>query len=108
MIGKVQSGLTGRVSGTDEVDVESVRGACFAACRAIVDALADQPVEAVDRQATPRHAGGKNDGPPPDDIVAIEANLTRCRIDTSDRARDQYLRPEPPCLLERAARQFVA
>ena len=75
MIGKVQSGLTGRVSGADEVDVESMGGARFAACRAIVDALADQPIEAVDREATPRDAGGKNDGPRPDDIVAIEENL---------------------------------
>ena len=55
-----------------------------------------------------RHASGKNDGPPPDDIVAIEVDLTRRRIDASDRARDQYLRAEPPCLLERAARKFVA
>jgi hypothetical protein len=86
------------------VDVESVGGARFAARRAIVDALADQPIEAVDRQATPRYASGKNDGPPPDNIVAIEANLPRCRIDTSNRARDQYLRPEPPCLLECPAR----
>ena len=78
MIGKVQGGLAGGVSGTDEVDVESVGGARFAARRAVVDALADQPVEAVDREATPRDAGGKNDGPRPDDVVAIEVNLTRC------------------------------
>ena len=83
-------------------------GARFAACRAIVDALADQPIEAVDREATPRDASGENDGPRPDDVVAIEVNLTRCRIDASDRARDQNLRPEPPCLLECAARELVA
>ena len=43
-----------------------------------------------------------------DDIVAIEINLTRCRVDASDRARDQYLRPKPPCLLECAAGKLVA
>ena len=59
-------------------------------------------------EATPRDAGGENDGPRPDDVVAIEADLTRCRIDAGDRARDQYLRPEPPCLLQRAARKLVA
>src|SRR4030095_6366907 len=90
------------------MEVEPVGGARFAACRAIVDALADQPIEAVDRQTTPRDPSGKNDGPRPDDIVAIEDNLSRRRIDASTRARDQYLRPEPPGLLECAARKLVA
>ena len=80
----------------------------FAAGGAILDALSDQSVEAVYAQAAPRYAGSENDGLPTDDIVTIEANLTRCRIDTSDRARDQYLRSEPPRLLEGAARKFVA
>ena len=60
-------------------------GARFAACRAIVDAFADEPIEAIDREATPRDAGGKNEGPRPDDIVAIEVDLTRC----SDRCERQ-------------------
>ena len=47
-------------------------GARFAACRTIVDTLADKPIEAVDREAAPRDASGKNDGPRPNDIVAIE------------------------------------
>ena len=46
MIGKVQRRLAGRVSGADEVDVESVRRARFAARGAVVDALADEPIEA--------------------------------------------------------------
>ena len=108
MIGEVQSGLAGRVSATDEVDVESMGSARFAACRAIVDTFADKPIEAVDREAAPRDASGKNDRPRPDDIVAIEVNLTRFRIEASDRARDQNFRPEPPCLLQCAARELVA
>jgi hypothetical protein len=49
MIGKVQRRLAGRVSGADEENVEPVRGAGLAARGAVVDALADEPVEAVDR-----------------------------------------------------------
>ena len=108
MIGKVQRRLTGRVSGTDEVDVEPMGGARFTACRSVVDTLADQPVEAIDREATPGDASGKNDGARADDVVAIEENLARRRIDASDRARDQNLRPESPRLLECATRELVA
>ena len=103
MIGKEQGGLAGGISRPDEVDVEAVRGAGFAARRAVVDALADQPIKPVDRESAPRYARGKDDGPAPHDVVAIEANLTRRRIESGHGARDQYLRPKPPCLLERAA-----
>jgi hypothetical protein len=34
--------------------------------------------------------------------------LTRSRIDPGDKARDQNLCPEPPCLLERTTREFIA
>ena len=44
----------------------------FAACRAIVDAFADEPIEAIDREPTPCDAGRENEGPRPDDIAAIE------------------------------------
>jgi hypothetical protein len=83
-------------------------GARFAACRSIVDTLANEPIEAIAREATPRHASGKNYCPRPDDIAAIEKNLTRFRIDLSDGARDQNLGPEPPCLLKCTTREFVA
>ena len=108
MIGKVQRRLAGRVSGADEVDVEPVRGARFAARGAVVDALADEPIEAVDREAAPRDAGGENDRSRPDDIVAVEGDFARRRIDAGDRARDQDFRAEPPRLLQRAARKLVA
>src|SRR3990172_1499339 len=90
------------------MDVESMGRTRFAACRSIVNTLADEPIEAVDREAAPRDASCKNDGSRLDDIGAIEVNLTRFRIDASDRARDQNLRPEPPCLLECPTREFVA
>ena len=65
----------------------------FAACRAIVDAFADEPIEAIDRESTPCDAGRENERPRPDDIAAIEVDLTRARIDASDGPRDQNLRP---------------
>ena len=80
----------------------------FAACRPVVDALADEPVEAVDRDTAPRDAGGKDHGSRADDIVAIEVNLPRFRIEAGNGARDQNLRAEAPCLIECAAREFVA
>src|SRR5947207_1582353 len=80
----------------------------FAACRAIVNTFADEPIESVDRQATPRDARRENDRLRPHDVVAIEMNFTRSRIDASDRARDQNFRPEALCLLQRAARELVA
>ena len=33
----------------------------FAARGPVVDALADEPIEAIDGEATPRHAGGENE-----------------------------------------------
>ena len=53
----------------------------LAARGAVVDALADQPVEAVDRQPPPRHAGGEDDGPRPHDVAAVEEHLARRRVD---------------------------
>ena len=82
MIGKVQSRLTGRVSGTDG-GRGRVREWRLPRCAPHqIQALPDQPVEALDRQATPRHARGENDGPGPNEVVAIEENLTRRRIDS--------------------------
>ena len=47
---------------------------------------------------------GKNDGPRPDDVAAIEVHLTRCWIDAGDIARDQNLCSErPACLSARLA-----
>ena len=58
----------------------------FAASRSVVDTLADEPFEAFDREAAPRDASCKNYGPRLDDIVVIEVNLTRFRIDAGERS----------------------
>ena len=57
MAGEEERGLPGRVARADDVDVEAVRGGRLAAGGAVVDALADQPLEAVDVEVAPRHAG---------------------------------------------------
>ena len=83
-------------------------GARLAARRAVVDALADQPVEAVDREATPGDAGGEDDGPRPD---ARRRRGRLARVAGSMPATERVTRisaPEPPRLLERAARELVA
>src|SRR5689334_9122250 len=80
----------------------------FATCRAIVNAFADEPIETFDREAAPRDASRQNNGTRPDDVVTVEVNLARCRIDAGNRARDQDLRSESPGLLKRTASELVA
>ena len=95
IIRKVHCCLTCGVSGADEVKVLSICGARLAARRTKVDALANEPVEALNLESAPLDAAGKYDGPRADDLIAVEHDLMRLRIDAGDRARDQDLRPEP-------------
>ena len=64
-------------------DVEPVRVRRLAARRAVVDALADQPVDAGDREVPPRHARGEDDRAPAQLVAAVEvdacASPGRCR-----------------------------
>src|SRR5262249_59924250 len=85
-----------------------MRRARLAACRSIVDAFANEAVEAVDREAAPGDARGENDRARPDDITPIEKNLSRLRIDARDGARDQNLRPQSARLLQGPARELIA
>ena len=84
----------------------SVRG--LAARRAVKDSLPGKPVESLDRQAAPRHSAGQDDRPRPKNIPAVEMHVPGCGIDSRDGACDQNLSPEPSCLLERPACEFVA
>ena len=108
VVGKIQRRLTGRVSGADEVDVVSMRAARFAARGAVIDPLADEPIEAVDREASPRDAGGKNERSCPDDVVPVQQHFARRWTDAGDGARDQNFSPEPLRLLQGATGKFVA
>ncbi len=83
-----QRSLPGRITCTDQVNVLPMSGIHFAARRTIVDALADQRIEPIDRQAAPRDTTGKNDGVCADHLVAIEKYLSRDRIDTRHRTGD--------------------
>src|SRR5438876_47201 len=81
VVGEGHGRLPGRVSGTDDVDVEAVRVRCLATCRAVGDALAAEPVEAVDRQLPPRDAAGEDDRPRPQHVAAVEVDLTGRGVD---------------------------
>jgi hypothetical protein len=83
-------------------------GAHFATRGPIVDALADEPIEAVNGETPPRDTSGKNESPCPDDVATVERYFARRRVDAGDRARDRNFRPKSPCLLECATRKFVA
>ena len=84
--GKVKCRLAGRVAGADQVDVEPVGGVRLAARGAIVDALADQPVETLDGETSPGDAGRQDQAARPDDVAAVEerrvASPDRCRRPT--------------------------
>src|SRR5262249_27255605 len=101
-------GLAGRVAGADDVDVEAVRARSLAARGAVEDPLADQPVEALDRQLPPRDSPRDDDRPGAEDVAAVEVHLAARRVDARDRARDEDLGAEPARLLQRAARELVA
>ena len=79
----------------------------LAARRAVGDALAGEPLEAVDVELTPRHPGREDDRLRAQHVALVEVDLARRRIDPLDGARDEDLRPEPPGLLQRAAGQLV-
>ena len=107
--GEEQRRLPGRVAGADDVDVEAVRVRRLAARRAVGDALAGEPVEALDRELPPGDAAGEDDRPRAQDVAAVEVHLARRRRrSASIDARDEDLGAEPPRLLQRAARELVA
>jgi hypothetical protein len=65
--------------------------------------VSEETINAIDSEATPRDASGKNKGSCTDDVVTIEKHFARRRIDASDGACDQNFRPKPPRLLSLSA-----
>jgi hypothetical protein len=108
VIGEMQRRLAGRVAGTNQIDIQAMGAAGLAAGRSIIDALADEPIEAVNGEPPPCHARCKDKSARPDRIGAVEKHLMRRWIDAGDGTCDQDLGAQPPGLLERAARQLVA
>ena len=94
--------------GADDVHVQAVDVRRLAARRAVGDALAGEPVEAVDRQAPPGDAAGEDDRPRAQDVAVVEVHLARRRVDPRDRPGHEDLGAEPARLLQRSARQLVA
>ena len=103
-----ERGLARRVARAHDVDVLAVRGRRLAAGRAVGDPLPGEAVGAVDRELPPGDAAREDDRACSDDVAAVEMDLARRGVDALDRARDEDLRAEPACLLQRSAGQLVA
>jgi hypothetical protein len=66
------------------MEVQPIGSARLAARSSEIDALAQESVEALDFQTTLLDAGGKDDGPRPDDFVPIQEDLVRLWVDAGD------------------------
>lgn len=85
-----------------------MRGARFAARSPIVDAFADQPIEAVDFEPAPADAGCENEGSCPQDLAPIQEDFARYWIDTTDGTGDEDFGSKPFRLLQCAIGKLVA
>ena len=92
----------------DQMDVEALGYPGFAAGGAIIDALADEPVEPVDGQTTPRHAGRDDDRPGVQGFVAVEEDSARFRVDADGLPGYQNLGAQALGLAKGTAGEFVA
>ena len=72
MVGEVQRRLTGRVAGSDKMDIEPVGDARLAPRCAVVGPLADEAFEAFDFELAPGDAGRDDDRSGAQDVVTIE------------------------------------
>src|SRR5688500_14549310 len=108
MGGEEHRRLPGLVASTDDVDIQAVRAHRLAARRAVGDAFPGEPIESLDRQVPPRDAAREDDRPPPQNVTAVEVQLTSRGIDACNRPGHKDLRTEPPRLLQRTARELVA
>ena len=77
--GEGDGGLPGRVAGPDDVHVQPVRVPRLVARRSVVDALAGEAVEALDRQPPPGYAAGEDDRPRAQDVTPVQLHPAGCR-----------------------------
>ena len=108
MVCEEERRLSGRVAGSDEVDVKSVDTRRFAARRTVEDALAREPVETFNGEVPPRDPAGEDDRPPTQDIAAVQVQPPGGGVDPRDRPCYENLRAQPPRLLQRAPGELVA
>ena len=76
-VGEEHRRLPGGVARADDVHVEAVDVRRLAARGAVRDALADEPVEALDREPPPGHAAREDDRPRAQHVAAVEVHLAR-------------------------------
>src|SRR5580693_6393254 len=107
VIGEVDSGLAGRIPGTNEMNIETLSRAHLAARRAVVDAFANKLVQALDGEPTPRDPCRKNESTRLHDLVPVKKHFTRRRVYARDRTGHKNLRSQPLGLLQRAACKLI-
>src|SRR6185369_4878844 len=100
MTGEVESRLTGRVPCPNEMNIETLGGAHFAARSTVVDSFADELVQALDGQPTPRDPRRKNDGFCSYNLIAVEDHLACRRVYPTDRPGHKDFGPQPLGLLQ--------
>ena len=108
VVGEEDRRLARGVAGPDDLDVEAMGVRRLAPAAAVGDALARQPVEALDREPPPGHAAGKDDRPSSQNVAAVQMHLPGSRVDPLDRASHKDLGAEPARLLQCPTRQLVA
>src|SRR6476469_5999272 len=80
----------------------------FAAGGAGGDALAQQTIEALDREVEPLDPAGEDHGLTAEDVAAIEVELMIAGVDPRDRAGDEDLGAVATGLVQGAAGELVA
>jgi hypothetical protein len=107
-VAKKRAACPAEFAGADHVDVEPVGVRRFAAGGAVGDALADEAVEALDREPAPGDPAGEDDRAGAQHVAAVQVELPAARVDAGDRAGDEDLGAEAARLLQGAAGQLVA
>ena len=110
LVREVQDGLAGGVPRPDDHDVLAGALSCLAAAGAVVDAVADQVVEAVQVEPGPVHARGRQDDRGCHFGAVLEDQPDRLVVPVhpaaADAAHEHQLRAEPFCLAGRQPREL--
>ena len=90
------------------MNIETLSSAHLTARRAVVDAFANELVQALDGEATPRDPRRENESPRPHDLIAVKKHFARRRVYASDRAGHENFRAKSFGLLQRTACELIA
>src|SRR5260370_7690590 len=89
------------------MNIETLGSGHLAARRAVVDAFANELVQALDGEPTPRDPCRKNESTRLHDLIPVKKHFTRRRVYARDRTRHKHLRSQPFGLLQRAACKLI-